>query len=540
MKEQTMKTLWILLITLLCGMPANAVVITCVSEGSGVVRIDYNASDETVLPIAFALDVTVDGGAIIKNVYDYKVGDSNAASPGYGIFPASMKIDENGEIFDWGSPVDNNGIGTSAVTLGMASRYSDVTNAPKVSGTLCRILVDTRSAPTVNVNAAANITGGGVVLQNATAAKFSAVGCTLGGSSPPPAAPSAPGTITYPASSSTGQYAINWSSSSGAASYQLERSNDAGSTWSQIYSDGNLTCSENAANGNYRYRVKATNAAGSSGWTTGTADCVVSITTPSPAIPLAPATITYPASSSTGQYTISWASSSGATSPREIRKISGTLVLEIPPGNFSGYRLERSRNGDDWTRIYSGANNTYSERVSSGSYRYRVRAINDAGTSDWRTGTTACVVSIISSGLQTPSSISYPERSSTGHYTISWPASSGATLPREIRKISGPVKSEDFRDFSPRNLKEISEGTLVLEIPPGNFSGYQLQRSNGRTWTQIYSGDKRAYSESVGNGSYRYRVRATSTAGTSSWRTGTSTCRVSIENSRDDDHEDDD
>jgi hypothetical protein len=372
MKEQTMKTLWILLITLLCSIPANAVVITCVSEGSGVVRIDYSASDETILPIAFALDVTVDGGAIIKNVYDYKVGDSNAASPGYGIFPASMKIDENGKIFDWGSPVDSNGIGTSTVTLAMASRYSDVNNAPKVSGTLCRIFVD--GAPTVNVNVAANTTGGGVVLQDATVAKFSAVGCTLDGSSTSPVIPPAPATITYPASSDTGQYTVSWASSTGATSYQVERSNNAGSTWTQVYSGANLSYSENVANGSYRYRVRATNAAGSSGWTAGTADCVVSTTTPLPGgLPPAPATITYPASSSTGQYTVSWASSTGATS----------------------YRLERSRNDNDWTRVYTGSNTSYSERISSsGNYRYRVRATNSAGNSSWRTGTSTCRVSI--------------------------------------------------------------------------------------------------------------------------------------------------
>jgi hypothetical protein len=472
MREQTMKTVGILLITLLFVIPANAVVITCVSEGSGVVRIDYSASDETILPIAFALDVTVDGGAIIRNVYDYKVGDSNAASPGYGIFPASMKIDENGSIFDWGSPVDNNGIGTSAVTLAMASRYSGVANAPKVSGTLCRILVDSRGAATVNVKVAANIAGGGVVLQDATAAKFSAVGCTVGGSSPPPGGlPSAPATITYPASSSTGQYTVNWASSTGAASYQVERSSNAGSTWSQVYSGANLSYSETVANGSYRYHVRATNTAGSSGWTTSTVSCVVSITTPPPGLPQVPATIIYPASSSTGQYTVSWASSTGATS----------------------YQLERSSNaGSTWTQVYSGANLSYSETVANGSYRYHVRATNTAGSSGWTTSTVSCVVSITTPPPPAlppaPATITYPASSSTGRYTISWASSTGATL-------------------------------------------YQLQRSNGRAWTQIYSGANRAYSESVGNGSYQYRVRATSTAGTSSWRTGTSTCRVSIRNS---------
>jgi hypothetical protein len=438
-----------------------------------VVRIDYNASDETILPIAFALDVTVDGGAVIKNVYGYKVGDSNAASPGYGIFPASIKIGENGEIFDWGSPVDNNGIGTSTVTLAMASRYNDVANAPKVSGTLCRIIVDTRSAQTVNVKVTANAAQGGVVLQNAMAGKFSAVGCILGGSPPPPAILPAPATITYPANSSTGQYTVSWASSTGATSYQLERSGNAGSTWTQVYSGANLSYSESVADGSYRYHVRATNTAGSSGWTAGTADCVVSITTPLPGLPPAPATITYPASSSTGQYTVSWVSSSGATS----------------------YQLERSNNaGSTWTQVYSGANLSYSESVADGSYRYHVRATNTAGSSGWTTGTTDCVVSITTPPPPAlplaPTTITYPANSSTGRFTISWASSTGAT-------------------------------------------SYRLQRlrlnNDDSRWTQVYSGPNTSYSENITTGgSYRYRVRAINTAGASDWKTGAWNCNVSI------------
>jgi len=97
MKERTMKTIWILLITLLFVVPANAVVITCVNEGNGVVRIDYSASDETIRPIAFALNVTVDGGAIIKTFMIIKLA---TAMPQARIrdFPASMKIDENSKF----------------------------------------------------------------------------------------------------------------------------------------------------------------------------------------------------------------------------------------------------------------------------------------------------------------------------------------------------------------------------------------------------------------------------------------------------------
>jgi hypothetical protein len=84
-----------------------------------------------------------------------------------------------------------------------------------------------------------------------------------------------------------------------------------------------------------------------------------------------PASISYPSSSATGIYLVSWPGSAGATS----------------------YRVERSRNGGStWEYAYSGIDTSFSESVSSGSYRYRVRASNTAGTSSWRTGTHDCVV----------------------------------------------------------------------------------------------------------------------------------------------------
>jgi hypothetical protein len=175
-----MRAIWILFATLLFITPAYAVAINCANEGSGIVRIDYDASSEKVLPIAFALDVAVDGGATITKVYDYKVGDSNAAAPGFGIFPYSMQLDPNGDVTDWGSPVVSGGAGTSTVTLGMASRYYDKKNAPGVKGTLCRLLIDAHGASTVNVKVTPNTNGGGIVLEDATIAKLTSAGSILG------------------------------------------------------------------------------------------------------------------------------------------------------------------------------------------------------------------------------------------------------------------------------------------------------------------------------------------------------------------------
>ena len=372
-----MRTIAVLLITLLCIVPANAVVITCVDEGSDIVRIDYDATDETVLPVAFALDVTVDNGAVIQVIYDYIVGDSTAANRGFGIFPASIEFDAQGGVSHWGSPHMNPtqtpgvqpGLGTSGVTIGMATRYAGSENAPLPTGTLCRFRVDPRGAATVNVKVAANAFGGGVVLANGTTAPFTGRGCTLSASSPVP--PPAPASISYPATSSTGKYTVSWPASTGAASYQLERSADSGSTWTGVYSGADVSYAQTVGNGTYRYRVRAANSAGASAWTTGTTSCVVSLST-TPSAPQPPASITYPATSSTGKYTVSWAASTDATS----------------------YRLERCRNGGSWRQVYSGSATAYAQIVGNGRYLYRVQAANSVGTSSWRTGTGSCVVSI--------------------------------------------------------------------------------------------------------------------------------------------------
>ncbi len=175
-----MRTGWVIPATLLLVAPAYAVVINCVNEGNGIVRIDYDSSDEKALPIAFALNLAVDGGATITKVYDYKIGDSNTARPGFGIFPSSMQFDSNGDVADWGSPVISGGAGTPSVTLGMASRYFDRKNAPHVKGTLCRILVDTHGAPMVNFRVTPDANQGSIVLENVKNAKFTSAGTILG------------------------------------------------------------------------------------------------------------------------------------------------------------------------------------------------------------------------------------------------------------------------------------------------------------------------------------------------------------------------
>lgn len=90
---------------------------------------------------------------------------------------------------------------------------------------------------------------------------------------PPNSPPEVPDVINYP-TEDDGVYTVNWSASSAASSYQLERSAD-GAEWVQIYSGPHTFFDETVDDGNYRYRVAASNIAGSSDWQTGDWNCFV-------------------------------------------------------------------------------------------------------------------------------------------------------------------------------------------------------------------------------------------------------------------------
>lgn len=94
--------------------------------------------------------------------------------------------------------------------------------------------------------------------------------------------PAAPATVTVPANDPDGGYNVTWSSVAGATSYQLESSAPASGTtvyplWVQIYSGTATTYAEKVGGGTWTYRVKATNACGSSAYTTGATNCVVAM-----------------------------------------------------------------------------------------------------------------------------------------------------------------------------------------------------------------------------------------------------------------------
>ncbi len=170
---QILKQRLVNILLCLAAASACATVRVTVENSQGRAWIKYECTaGETVR--AFALDVTVDRGAILS-VSDYFRGESTASAHGYGIFPASFRDHITiGTNIDWNvsgytplavvadRPADTlPGLNSSGVTLEFGALWNIAVPAaaPDPSGTLCSLQI---SEPAI-VSISANQARGGVV-----------------------------------------------------------------------------------------------------------------------------------------------------------------------------------------------------------------------------------------------------------------------------------------------------------------------------------------------------------------------------------------
>ncbi len=284
------------------------------------------------------------------------------------------------------------------------------------------------------------------------------------------AAPPAP-TLSSPTNGATG-VAINptlsWNASAGAATYELQVSTS--STFATtVYDNSTLTGTSQAISGLsnntlYYWRVDATNAGGTSGWSTPTWSFTTIV-----AAPPTP-TLSSPTNGATGISTSpvpSWNASAGATS----------------------YHLQVSTDPTFTTTFYDNSTLTGTSQAISGLsnntlYYWRVDATNAGGTSGWSTPTWSFTTIVAAPPTPTLSS---PTNGATGISTSpvpSWNASAGAT-------------------------------------------SYHLQVSTDPTFTTTFydnsslTGTSQVVSGLSNNALYYWRVDATNAGGTSGWSTPT-------------------
>jgi hypothetical protein len=181
------------------------VLITCVDEGNGVVRVEYDllAEDGFVpgdnLLRGIALDITTSNTATIEVIKDYDA--EGASTPvdsegiddtdGFIIYMGSIQFaaDPN-YVSSFGDPVAPIGhagtvgeLGDTGITVEMGTLYSDNGTPPPTSGILFRLELDCQGEASTVLTIAGNTTRGGdlgeAVLEDGAQANVVSAGCTI-------------------------------------------------------------------------------------------------------------------------------------------------------------------------------------------------------------------------------------------------------------------------------------------------------------------------------------------------------------------------
>jgi phosphodiesterase/alkaline phosphatase D-like protein len=213
-----------------------------------------------------------------------------------------------------------------------------------------------------------------------------------------PLAPTAAG----PSNLATNSFALNWTQSALAASYRFDLARD--SLFSLIVSQyGNFavaglsqTVTGLTGGTTYYYRVRAENAAGSSG----NSNVVRALT-----IPIAPVAIS-PTGLLTTSFTANWDSSTGATNYR-LDVAKDIAFTQIVPG--------------DSNLAVPGLSKTVNGLNAATTYYYRVRAENSSGQS-----ANSNIITTQTSTLGTPSATAATAVTTAG-FTANWTTVAGAT-----------------------------------------------------------------------------------------------------------------
>ncbi len=208
--------------------------------------------------------------------------------------------------------------------------------------------------------------------------------------------PPAPASISIPATSS-GAVAVSWAASATATSYTLQHAQSGVTGWSTIYTGAATGFTRNeTTTGTWIYKVQACNASGCSAFRASSGG--VAVTIPPGSAP----SLSVPATSTTGSYTVSWGGVTGASS----------------------YTLQEQVNSGSWSTIQTSA--ATSKAISGkggGSYGYRVQACNVGGCGPWSATKTLAVTK----PPAMPASVTAPSYIHGTSYIVSWSAAPTAT-----------------------------------------------------------------------------------------------------------------
>ena len=181
----------VILLAVLIATPVFALSIGMTDNLDGTVTIGYSDANAANLPRAFALELTIDAPAVISAIGSYKAdGESTSGSKGFGIYPARIVIDSNGDPTSYGTPLADPcdpgaGDGSSVVVLEFGSLYVGAPNAPATSGDLVELTINCNGGSGINLTMVdEDLYRGGVLLEDGTPVAVDQTIVTCSGAAP--------------------------------------------------------------------------------------------------------------------------------------------------------------------------------------------------------------------------------------------------------------------------------------------------------------------------------------------------------------------
>lgn len=157
-----------------------------------------------------------------------------------------------------------------------------------------------------------------------------------------------------------------------------------------------------------------------------------------------------------------------------------------PDGDTVSYRLERSANGGGWSQVYSGANTTYTDSITTAmnTLQYRVKAVDSYGEAS---GYTASPTRSVTHNL--PPAISgvdgnlgVKSDAFTYEYTVTDPENNTTTVDekldgRTIRIYTAQIGKQEAATVSGTNWVKLAQGSHTLTITATDSKGGAATRS---------------------------------------------------------------
>ncbi len=257
--------------------------------------------------------------------------------------------------------------------------------------------------------------------------------------------------------SADGSYTITWDSVNGADNYRLYESVDGGPQATIFSGLGPRSRSLTGKQpGVYEYEVVAEFCP------FGPHTCMllsnqgaVTVTVSGPPAPSSPGSISGPSTASTGNYTLSWAASSGTV---------------------TSYQLQERTNGGSWSTVYSGTSRSRSyNKTQNNYYDYRVRACNQDACSNY-TSNKRVTVPAASITLNAPSTIARTDST----FTLSWSSVMTSSCSLSEGGVSGTSGNQNLRLPNGWTYSQMPNGyywTKTLTMTCSVINGGSVQQS---------------------------------------------------------------